>query len=145
MNRTKYISSLTRREQLLVMLQNVNEVNREPAHIEWHLVHVTLTRQNCLVTLLNEFDLGLILQYLAYSNKNLKLELGNCFFCGFRWSIFLHITIYIEHIIQSFLISSMFGCSLLEMWALTSLALTSVKDVCFFSVLSFFLSVISVS
>ena len=32
------------------MLQNVNEVNREPAHIQWHLVHVTLTRQNCFVT-----------------------------------------------------------------------------------------------
>ena len=31
MNRAKYISSLTLREQLLVMLQIVNEVNREPA------------------------------------------------------------------------------------------------------------------
>ena len=33
------------------MLQNVNEVNREPAHIEWRLVHVILTKQNCLVTI----------------------------------------------------------------------------------------------
>ena len=33
------------------MLKNVNEVNREPAHSEWCLVHVTLTRQNCLVTI----------------------------------------------------------------------------------------------
>ena len=33
------------------MLQNVNEVNQEPAHNELRLVHVTLTKQNCLVTI----------------------------------------------------------------------------------------------
>ena len=39
------IFSFSIKEQLPVMLQNVKEVNREPAHIEWRLVHVTLTRQ----------------------------------------------------------------------------------------------------
>ena len=63
---------MTPREQLLVMLQNVNEVNREPAHIEWHLVLVTLTRQNCLVTVTIIVPLGCLkgLDLLDTSIKN---------------------------------------------------------------------------
>ena len=44
-NGTTYFLSFDIKEQLPVRLQNVNEVN-----IEWRLVHMTLTRQNCLVT-----------------------------------------------------------------------------------------------
>ena len=50
LNGNIYYLSFGIKEQLLIMLQNVNEVNREPAHNERRLVHVNLTRQNCLVT-----------------------------------------------------------------------------------------------
>ena len=52
---------------------------------------------------------------------------------GIRWPIVTHITIYIEHMIQSILIASMCGCSLLRMWAVTP-----VKDGVFYLFLSYF-------
>ena len=46
-------------------------------------------------------------------NSSIFLNMG-----GTKYPLFLHITIYIEHMIN--LVALMFGCSLLEMWALTS-------------------------
>ena len=66
------------------------------------------------------------------ADYNISVERPSAFFYmgGIGWPIFLHITIYIEHMIQSVCIASMFGCILLEMWALTS-----VKGVLFLSIL----------
>ena len=49
-----YCFSFNLKEQLLVTLNNVNEVNREPAHSEWCLVHVTFdqTDLSCNSTVL---------------------------------------------------------------------------------------------
>ena len=56
------------------------------------------------------------------ADYNVSMERPSAFLYmgGIGWPIFLHITIYIEHIIQSVRIASMFGCILLEMWAFSS-------------------------